>query len=96
MTHAFADGGRLSGRVSADASSPGTRTTVRLNYRRPLLGRRLTLLVDDTLRHERGSLRSTLQVGTSVRLGASSYLTVRGTLADGEPEGLDITWYRRF
>ena len=95
-THSFQGGGRFSGRLQFDASSPGTRTNLRLNYRRPFLNRRLTLLIDDTIRRDSGRTLNTLQLGASVRLGGSSHLTVRGTLADGEANGLDLSWYRRF
>jgi hypothetical protein len=95
-THAFEDGGRLSGRLQLDFSTPDSRQTLRVNYRRPFAGRRVTLLVDDTLRREGGSVLNSLQVGASLRLGLGSHLTVRGTLADGEANGLDLTWYRRF
>lgn len=96
VTHAFADGGRLSGRLQLDESTADSRQTLRVNYRRPFAGRRVTLLVDDTLRREGGSVLNSLQVGASLRLGLGSHLTVRGTLADGEADGLDLTWYRRF
>lgn len=96
VTHSFVDGGRLSGRLQVDGSSAGTRSTMRVNYRRPFFNRRLTLLVDDSLRRSAGHTMNTLQLGASVKLGGSSHLTVRGTLADGEANGLDLTWYRRF
>ena len=95
-THAFEDGGRLSARLQVDHSSADARESLRMNYRRPFFGRRLTLLVDDTLRRQEGGVLNTLQLGASLRLGLQSHLTVRGTLADDEANGLDLTWYRRF
>ena len=41
-----------------------------------------------TLRRDAGHTLNTLQLGASVKLGGSSHLTVRGTLADGEANGL--------
>ena len=96
LTHSFDGGARLAARLSVDRSTPGTDTTLRLAWRRPIANRRLTLLVDDSIRSSGGSIENSLVLGTSVRLGTSSQLTVRATMADAEPNSLDVSWYRRF
>ena len=96
LSHAFEGGGRLSGRLALDRSTPGWRTTLRASWRQPLLDRRLTLLFDDPLRSEEGSLRHGLTGGVSLRVGSSSFLTFRATAEAGADDSVDVTWYRRF
>lgn len=94
-TTAFEHGGRLAARLSIDRATPEPRDTLRTSYRLPLHHRKVTFLVDDTLRLQ-GTGRHQLQLGGSFRVGQASFLTVRGTLADDAPESVDMTWYRRF
>lgn len=96
LTHSFARAGRLSSRLAVNATTPGTRTTLRTSYRLPLKGRRVTLLFDDTLRHQDGSLTTSFVAGASLRLHESSFLTLRATAGSGDTEAVDLTWYRRF
>lgn len=96
FTRSFARGGRFSARYGLDRTTPGHASTLRLGYRVPLMDRRVTLLFDDTIRHEDGSATNALSAGASFRVKTSSFVTVRGTLEDGAPESADVTWYRRF
>jgi hypothetical protein len=91
----FEKAGRLAVRLSLDEAAEDPRKTIRVSYRLPLRQRKVTLLVDDTLRLDDVS-NNRLQAGASVRLGKLSFLTVRGTLAQGEADTVDVTWYRRF
>jgi hypothetical protein len=95
-THAFEHGGRLSARMAVDRATPGTVSTLRLGYRVPLFSRKFTLLLDDTLRHEDGRALNSFSAGGSFRVRKSSFMTVRATVADAEPNSFDVTWYRRF
>lgn len=96
VSHAFESGGRLSGRLSLDRSTPGWRTTMRTSWRQPLAGRRITLLFDDTVRIEGGSIAHAFTAGLSMRVGESSFITVRATTEAGAADSIDATWYRRF
>ncbi len=95
LTHAFKKYGRLSTRLSKDGSTEDRRESFRASWRLPLNGRKVTVLADATLRREE-TLTKEFQAGVSLRLGASSFLTARVTVADDSPESLDVTWYRRF
>jgi hypothetical protein len=96
LSRAFEHGGRLSARLSVDDATEAGSRSLRLGYRVPLLDRRFTLLLDDTLRRDERSTLNELSIGGSFRVTDSAFLTVRGTLADAEPNGLDVTWYQRF
>jgi hypothetical protein len=96
VSHAFEHGGRLSARLSLDDATESSTRTLRLGYRVPLHDRRFTLLFDDTLRQDEETTANELSIGGSIRVTDSAFLTVRGTVADLEPNGLDLTWYQRF
>ena len=70
--------------------------SLRTSYRVPLLRRRLTLLVDDTVRREGASWSHVLTAGCSVKTGAASFITFRATVDSDGPAGAELTWYRRF
>lgn len=95
LTHSFEKYGRLSARFSFDRAGEDPRDSLRVSWRCPVRGRKMTVLVDATLRLEE-KLTKELQAGFSMRLGTSSFLTCRATITDDDSESVDVTWYRRF
>lgn len=95
LTHSFEKMGRLSARFSFDRASADPRDGLRVSWRVPLRSRKMTFLLDATLRREE-KLTKELQAGFSLRLGTSSFLTCRATVTDDDSESIDVTWYRRF
>lgn len=95
-TRSFAKGARLSARLSRDLVTDDPRDMLRVGCRVPVLGRRITFMLDDTLRRDASGTVHELSAGASIRAGQSSFVTLRGTLADDATESVDVTWYRRF
>ena len=95
LTQSFERWGRLSARFSFDRATADPRDSLRVSWRCPLRSRKVTLLLDATLRRDE-KLSKELQAGISLRLGSSSFLTCRATISDDESESVDVTWYRRF
>lgn len=95
LSQSFRKNGRLSARLSIDRASSDRRDALRVSWRRPIKGKKLTLLIDQTMRREKTTTQE-LQAGFSLRMGSASFLTCRATVKDGGPESIDVTWYRRF